>query len=149
VLRFFQGQGNGIVQFCSYTIITGLYQDELLLYMSYIELAVGLGFGLGPTIGGILSPYLHYQFTMYFFGGLTLIGMAICYFLMPKKLNQVDTLVSARNDSYRHPNYEKYSKIGWPLLLKNRHSVFALLICFFGIFNMTFFQSFLTVEIQK
>jgi hypothetical protein len=57
--------------------------------------------------------------------------------------------VSTRIDSYRHPGYEKYSKIGWGLLLRNKHSLFALLICFFGIFNMTFFQSFLTVEIQK
>lgn len=87
ILRFFQGQGNGIIQFSSYTIITGLYSDDLLKYMSYIELSVGLGFGLGPFFGGLVSPYLHYEKTMYFFACMILGGMAVCYFLMPRQLN--------------------------------------------------------------
>ena len=138
-MRFFQGQGNCIIQFSSYTIITGLYSDDLLKYMSYIELSVGLGFGLGPFFGGVVSPYLHYEKTMYFFACMILGGMAVCYFLMPRQLNQVDMLLSTRSQRTYFLRNDIYKQIGWDLLLKNRHSFFALLICFLGIFNMTFF----------
>ena len=41
------------------------------------------------------------------------------------------------------------SKIGWKLLLTNKDSAFALASCALGIFNITFFQGFLTPELLK
>ena len=41
------------------------------------------------------------------------------------------------------------AKIGWKLLLTNKDSAFALASCALGIFNLTFFEGFLTPELLK
>lgn len=70
-----------------YSIITSIFSDELLKYIGYIEIVVGLGLGLGPMIGGLVVPFLHYAGTMAFFGFLNLAAMTLCYFMLPAKLN--------------------------------------------------------------
>lgn len=77
-----------ILQFTGYSIITGIFSDELLKYIGYIEIVVGLGLGLGPMVGGLVFPFLHYEGTMFFFGFLNLGAMALCYFMLPAKLNK-------------------------------------------------------------
>jgi hypothetical protein len=52
-------------------------------YIGYIEIFVGVGLGLGPTIGSIVYKFLKYEGTMYFFGGLNFFGLIICSFLIP------------------------------------------------------------------
>ena len=76
------------MQFVGYSIITSIFSDNLLKYIGYIEIVVGLGLGLGPMIGGLVFPFLRYSGTMTFFGFLNIGAMTLCYFMLPAKLNE-------------------------------------------------------------
>lgn len=54
VLRFFQGQGDVLLQFVGYSIICNVFADDIMRHIAYVEIAVGLGLGIGPLIGGFL-----------------------------------------------------------------------------------------------
>ena len=43
----------------------------------------------------------------------------------------------------------KNSKIGWGLMLKNRHSFFAIMIALIGTFDIMFFKGFLSIELVE
>ena len=87
VVRFFQGLGDILLQVTSYTVITTVFSDDVMKYISYIEITVGLGLGLGPALGSVICTQVGYQWTMYIFGFLNLVGMIICQFYIPKELN--------------------------------------------------------------
>lgn len=55
IVRFFQGQGDIMLQITSYTIITTVFSDNVMKYISYIEITVGMGLGLGPAIGSVFD----------------------------------------------------------------------------------------------
>ena len=57
-------------------------------HIGYIEIAVGVGLGMGPTIGSVVYKYLEYQGTMYFFGLLNLAGLLVCWWAIPSALNK-------------------------------------------------------------
>lgn len=80
-----------MLQVTSYTIITQIYSTEIAKYLTYIEIVVGLGIGLGPTIGSFVYKYLDYSGTMYFFAGLNLLGVLMCYVFLPSELNKTMT----------------------------------------------------------
>ena len=60
-------------------------------YIGYIEIAVGCGLGLGPTLGSVVYGYLLYEKTMYFFGALNTLGLIFCIFGIPSELNMSAT----------------------------------------------------------
>jgi MFS family permease len=101
-LRFFQGQGDVMIQFTGYAAITSVFKNHLLKYIGYIEIVVGLGLGLGPMVGALVYPNLRYEGTMYFFGGLNFVTMMICYLLIPQKLDS-----DYKNSFIRGPYSEK------------------------------------------
>lgn len=37
----------------SYTIITSLFKDQMVQSIAFIEIAVGFGLSLGPTLGAL------------------------------------------------------------------------------------------------
>ena len=47
-LRFFQGAGDIMLQITSYGVICTMFSDDLMRYIGYIEIVVGLGLSLGP-----------------------------------------------------------------------------------------------------
>ena len=57
-LRFVEGQGDVLLQFTGYSVITQIYSDDLTTHIGYIEIAVGLGLSLGPMAGALVYPYL-------------------------------------------------------------------------------------------
>lgn len=59
-----------------------------MLYITYIEITVGVGLGLGPMMGSAVYSSLKYQKTMYMFGFLNVIAaLAACIFV-PNELNK-------------------------------------------------------------
>lgn len=56
-------------------------------YIGYIEIAVGVGLGAGPTLGSIFSSKFSYEVTMYIFGVLNTMGLIACIFMIPGELN--------------------------------------------------------------
>lgn len=122
-------------------------------YIGYIEISVGVGLGLGPTIGSVVYKYLAYEDTMYFFAGLDFLALISCAYLIPSVLN--NTVSSEVLSEIRHKHedmvsmrsLEKKKTITWCTLLSNKHAMFALLTCFVGTFNITFFQGFIANEL--
>lgn len=76
-----------MLQVTGYSIITATFQDEMLKYIGYIEICVGVGLGLGPIIAAQVLVPLGYDGTMYLFGVFNLVGcfLAICF--LPGELN--------------------------------------------------------------
>ena len=79
------GMGDGINSTASISVLTSLYPEQREKIMAYFELAVGLGFLLGPLIGAGL----------YALGGYTLpfFGMSCLFFLLMPLLIYVAGLV--------------------------------------------------------
>lgn len=88
VVRFFQGLGDILLQVTSYTVITTIFSDDVMKYISYIEITVGVGLGMGPALGSVIYAQVGYAWTMYIFGFLNLAGLVVCYFFIPSVLNK-------------------------------------------------------------
>ena len=88
LVRFFQGLGDILIQITSYTIITTVFSDNVTKYISYIEITVGLGLGLGPALGSVIFTEVGYEWTMYIFGFLNVLSMILCQFFIPSELNK-------------------------------------------------------------
>lgn len=56
-------------------------------YIGYIEIAVGVGGGIGPFLGGQIYPLIGYEYTMYVFTGFCLLGVFLGMCLIPGELN--------------------------------------------------------------
>jgi len=67
--------------------------EERAKYMGLIGAAFGVGFMLGPFIGGIMSK-ISYGTPGFFASGLSLINAVLAYFLLPESLK--DRSVPAR-----------------------------------------------------
>lgn len=90
-LRFLQGFGDVLLQFTGYVVICNVFSDNVMKYITYIEIVVGLGLGLGPLIGSAVYPYIKYEGTMYFFGCLNLITMILSAIFIPSSLNETSS----------------------------------------------------------
>jgi len=79
------------LQITCYSIITSVFKDDLIKYITYIEIIAGLGLTLGPCIGSLIYGTFHFgfEYTMYAFGIINAIGMVICMLLIPSSLNKV------------------------------------------------------------
>lgn len=123
-------------------------------YISYIEITVGMGLGLGPAIGSVFDSAFGYAWTMYAFGILNAVAMICCFFFLPKELNRTTSdekeaeieaeLEDFMEDDGRDTQVKKNKrKLTWCMIMKNRHFVFALVVCFFGTSNLVFFQGYI------
>lgn len=88
VVRFLQGLGDILLQVTTYTVITSVFSDQVLKYISYIEITVSIGLGLGPALGSLINAQVGYAWTMYFFGFLNLFGLLLCALFIPSELDR-------------------------------------------------------------
>jgi predicted MFS family arabinose efflux permease len=56
--------------------------------MGYIEIAVGLGLGLGPTVGSFVFNFLRYEYTLYFFALCSFLALLMNTCLIPKAVDK-------------------------------------------------------------
>lgn len=54
VLRYIEGAGAIMLQITSYGVISAKFSDNLMKYIGYLEIVVGVGAALGPAFGGVL-----------------------------------------------------------------------------------------------
>jgi predicted MFS family arabinose efflux permease len=136
-----------MLQITCYNVITTVFYDDVLRQISYIELLVGLGLGLGPTIGSVLFTALGYEWTMYAFGFIDLAALVVVQILLPKQMNNMGTLedekASDNGALLENEDKKKDIKVTWCLLLKNKHFSYTLLICFFGTINIVYFYGYI------
>lgn len=81
-----------MLQFTGYAVICNVFRDNVMKYIAYIEIVVGLGLGIGPLVGSALYGPLEYHGTMYFFGGLNVFTMIMCWIVIPNSLNETASL---------------------------------------------------------
>ena len=87
-LRFVQGLGDVWLQFTAYSIITSLFSHDIMTYIKYIEISVGLGLGVGPLAGDALYESTEsFALSMYCFGALNFVTLIICATMIPNELN--------------------------------------------------------------
>jgi MFS family permease len=116
-------------------------------YISYIEIVVGMGLALGPCIGSVFYSQLRYAWTMYMFGFFNAAAMILCYWFIPSELNKTANRAEVAEFQAEAANLmddeevevKKKAKISWCTVLKNRHFTFAVLTCFIGTVNLTYF----------
>lgn len=142
-------------------MVTSVFADDLMKYISYIELIVGMGLALGPAIGSIVYPHLGYAGTMYFFGALNFLAMCTVFWCIPDELDgtvsdkEVAKIEAEMEDLFEIDDEEdddkikpsKESKLSWKKFLSNKSVAFALTTCFFGTFNLVFFYGYIATEL--
>jgi MFS family permease len=155
ILRFIQGLGDVWLQFTAYSVITTIFSHDIMTYIKYIEIAVGLGLGLGPVAGDVLFELLDFELSMYCFGVLNFLTLMICALMIPNELNITASETEVNEEEVRMrtlsniENLRKKEKIGWRLMFTNRHSFFAVLIALVGTFDIMFFKGFLALELEE
>ena len=114
-----------MLQITCYGVICQLFTDDIMKYIGYIEIAVGVGNGVGPFLGGQIYPYIGYEYTMYVFTGFCLLGVILGSIMIPSELNQTATdeevaeleLLEEEADEMEGIDKPKRIQIGWCTLL--------------------------------
>jgi predicted MFS family arabinose efflux permease len=136
-------------------VVTSIYSDDMMKYIGYIEICVGLGLGMGPVIGSAVYSALEYEGTMYLFAGFNLMGTLACVCMIPSELNQTLTEEEQAEIEAEIEEEEgeidditialrKKKRITLCTLFTDRFVVAALFACFLGTFNLTFWSSWLS-----
>lgn len=43
-----------MLQVTGYSVVCSVFSDDIMRYIGYIEICVGLGLGLGPVLGSVV-----------------------------------------------------------------------------------------------
>tara|TARA_B110000285_G_scaffold27018_1_gene26463 strand:- start:1268 stop:1561 length:294 start_codon:yes stop_codon:yes gene_type:complete len=93
---------------------------------------------------------------MYVFGGICLFGLALGACQIPSELNETATdeeiaeleLIEEENEEYDQlvaPKPKKKQRtVTWCMLLSQKESAFALMVVFFGSYNLMFWSTWLS-----
>ena len=102
---------------------------------------------------------------MYFFGGINLFGLIVCWLCIPGALNesssedeQIENEIIVEEQMYQRQEAKSRSlgkakkekkklNIGLCTVLTNKHSFFALLTCFVGTLDVTFYGSYISNQL--
>ena len=111
---------------------------------------MGCGLGLGPAIGSAVYDYLDYRGTMYMFGLLNALSLAICWYMMPSALNlNVSEPNEQEEESAEEDDSETLTDVTWGTVLKNKHCIFAMGTVWFGMFLCVYFVGFIAEEMLR
>jgi MFS family permease len=145
-----------MVQVTTYSMITSVFQSEIAKYIAYIEIAVGLGVALGPTVGSVVYTFYQYEKTMYFFGFVNLVGLLTCAAFIPNSMNKTASAVETfeiesgiNEENSMAQKTQKQKELGILSILKNKDSAFAAIMLLIGSFDLCFFSGFLAIEFVK
>lgn len=144
------------MQITCYSLITNLYADQVIKYIAYIEIAIGIGLSFGPTIGSIVYTSLKFEGTMILFACICFFGTFLCIILLPQSLNKtlskeekkdLDTHVKSLKDTMTRQEMNESiatSKpmrvVGWYHILTDKDSMFALMVGTVGTMNCVFWS---------
>ena len=77
-----QGIGSALNVISSYAIITTEYPEEVSKNVAYLEIAFGLGFALGPSIGSIIYSLVSFSVTCWILSSSLLLYLPALYCLV-------------------------------------------------------------------
>lgn len=126
IARIIDGLSGGNIATAQAYIADITKPEERSKAMGMIGAAFGLGFIIGPAIGGILSEHsTHTPF--YFVGGLCIINALLVYFLLPESLNKE---AQQANNLKRQPLSNLLNHADKPLYLTVATTYFLSLAAF-------------------
>lgn len=135
--RMIDGAGAGSLSITqSYLVDLSKDEKERAHNLGLVGAAFGMGFMLGPMLGGVLSTISH-SFPFWFAGGLAALNGIFAYFFLPESLKQFRTegrvnvnpvrpLLRAIRDTNLRPLY--ISWVMFSLAFVTSQSVFALYV---------------------
>ena len=144
-----------MLQITSYGVICAMFTDNLMKYIGYLEIVVGLGASLGPALGSLLVALVQYDQVMYTFASTCLIALSLCYCYIPNELNITATeaemaeleLLEEEQEGQDENKKEKL-KIGWCTVLSNKCAMMALGCIYMGAWNGNFWSPFIESYFQ-
>lgn len=147
-LRFMQGQGDTLLQITGYSVITSTFSSEMLKYIGYIEICVGVGLGLGPLLSSLVFSALAYEYTMYLFGLLNVAGTILCICCLPGELNitltdEEQAMVDEEIDGLDEKTKNKRIQVTWGSVFFSKTIMLCLFACFVGTVNLQFWTGYL------
>ena len=83
VLRFLDGMGDAAAWGAIISIMMKLYPDKVATIMSWTEMAFGLGYSLGPAIGGVFYDLGGFKLPFITVGSIALVIAIGLIFLIP------------------------------------------------------------------
>ena len=128
LLRLIGGIGQGFLAVSSYAMAAVRYKHNLQEKVGLLEAGNGIGFLVGPIVGGVIYQYTHFSVPFFTFGILLL----ILIFMLRNNLDEdLDTV----------PIHEEGDlKIGFRYLIKHKRILFAAIAQFFTLAVLTFGQ---------
>ena len=114
------------------------------MMVSYYATFLGLGVCLGPVFGSLFMGWFGYIGAFYMFTVIISIVGGVCVFVLPSRINN-KAVESKEVDTTNHENEE--FKATYAMLLKNRSTLSALLICVFGFCCNCFLDPILSVRL--
>lgn len=136
-LRFIGGIGQGFIAVSSYAMAAVRYKDNLQEKVGLLEAGNGVGFLVGPVVGGIIYEFTHFAVPFMVFG----IAIIILTVFLRKHLDEdLDTIPLLRDDGL---------KVGFRYLMKHKRIFFAALCQFFTLGVLTFGQPIFGQRLEK
>eukprot|EP00118_Oscarella_pearsei_P018728 m.193589 g.193589 ORF g.193589 m.193589 type:complete len:113 (+) comp39479_c0_seq1:186-524(+) len=84
-VRAVQGLGSAALVTSSWTIASSAFPDKVLTVMGTLEVMAGLGYMIGPSLGGALYKVNGFSLPFYVTGGLILAGIPSLMLLLPNE----------------------------------------------------------------
>lgn len=82
-LRICQGVGTAMVFVSSFALLAGTFPEKVASVSGMLEVFTGMGFMIGPAIGGVLYEYGGFKAPFLFMGILLMVGTIVVQFLLP------------------------------------------------------------------
>jgi predicted MFS family arabinose efflux permease len=76
-----------MIQITCYSIITQMFADDIMKYLSYLEICAGFGGTIGNLLAGILYEKIDYMYTMVVFWAIMFLAYLVSLALIPNELN--------------------------------------------------------------
>jgi MFS family permease len=136
-LRFIGGIGQGFIAVSSYAMAAVRYKENLQEKVGLLEAGNGVGFLVGPVVGGIIYEYTHFAVPFIVFG----IAIIILTIFLRNQLDEdLDTIPLVKEDGL---------KVGFRYLMRNKRVFFAALWQFFTLSVLTFGQPIFGQRLEK
>ncbi|KAG1668349.1 MFS-type transporter SLC18B1 [Nymphon striatum] len=88
--RFMQGAGYAGIQISTFSIVTQEYSEYLSTFVGVIEMASGVGFAVGPSIGGFIYDLAGFEMPFFIVSGLLFALNVIGFFtIKPQNSNKI------------------------------------------------------------
>lgn len=146
-VRILEGVGGSLLETPVYSLVAIEFPEDKDKYISYVELAAGIGLTVGPFISVFMYNYLHFAGTFLTYSSIIFCTLVFLYFNIPDKFNQ---RVEEEEDEENKGGEEKvYEKISYKHFFTTPDSAILLIACICGMVFSFYYEAILSVRLSK